>query len=97
MNTTKGLSDEFDALKKSFELAKTKEKQSLVLYQDYDMLLDDLINRLSQRREDIMLKYKVNAFRFALKIERDKYYGNGGGKNMKRKTKGGVQKKSKIK
>ena len=92
-NTSNQLNDEFAEIKKSLTIAKSKEGQSLVLYQDYDLLLTDLIERLSERRELINLKNKVKAFRDALNLERNKYYGNGGGIKNKRRKRRSTKKK----
>lgn len=89
MKTRKEFDDEFTAIKDTFEFAKSKEGKSLVLYNDYLTLLNNLIERLSERREFINLSNKVKTFTKALLIEKDKYYGNGGGKKKvvkKRKT-----------
>jgi hypothetical protein len=82
------MANEFSEIKKSFEFAKSHEGKSLVLYQDYDQLLGDLIQRLSERREATNLLNKVKTFKNMLELERKNYYdGKKGGGNKKRKMK----------
>ena len=81
MGTIKEFSDEFDAIKYSFQIE--RKNRSLVLYDDYNTLLKNLLNKMKNIKESIKLQHRVKAYICALTIEKNMYIEEGTKKKMR--------------